>query len=123
MAYSQNQMRQLGKLAATDSKLINIDELFFQYQRLMIQMLEKNIKKTELVNSLGHLLGYFKKIISKQEKEHLLDLIEKYRTQNFPANSIIEIFNYLCSIHSSDYVKDQWLLNPLPKSLLYSKTK
>lgn len=115
-SHSEKHYRELGRIVAKAGNL-NPDELLTIYQEtLMAAMrLKPTIKKH--VNVLQHMMGYFKKQISSDEKQELLDVIEDYRQHHVPLIVPITMMNHYVRKYSDGYLEKQYYLKPHPTEL------
>ena len=68
-------------------------------------------------NVLYHLLGYFKKDLSGDEKQELLDIIDHYRQGDLPLIVPVTLINHYVRKYEQDYLKEQYDLHPHPLEL------
>ena len=69
-------------------------------------------------NVLMHIAGYFKKLISSDEKQELLDVIENYRTGLIPLIVPITLVKHYVRKYTVTYLQKQYYLNPHPMELM-----
>ena len=77
--------------------------------------LKATIKKN--ANVLLHLLGYFKKELSADEKQELLEIIDRYREEVVPLIVPITLVNHYVRKYQQPYLLQQVYLNPHPLEL------
>ncbi|XPV69459.1 MAG: YbgA family protein [Halarcobacter sp.] len=106
----------LGNIVANHEKK-SIDEVLSQYKYSFLEAISKkgNIKKT--YNVLLHIFGYFKKLITKEEKQEILDAIDEFKQEIIPLIAVIKILNIYTKRFNIEYLKTQIFLNPYPKEL------
>jgi uncharacterized protein YbgA (DUF1722 family) len=63
-------------------------------------------------------MGYFKKQLSGDEKEELLELIGRYYKGLVPLIAPIILLNHYVSTYDQPYLKRQYYLNPHPIELM-----
>lgn len=116
MAHSEKHCRAMGRMIALAGTR-DIDELISQYQEnLMAAMrLKPTLKKH--VNVLMHMMGYFKKVISADEKQELLTILEQFRQGLVPLIVPITLMNHYIRKFDEPYLKKQHYLNPHPIEL------
>ena len=116
MAHSEKHCRLMGKMIAQAGKL-DLDELISQYQEsLMAAMrLKPTIKKH--VNVLMHMMGYFKKQISADEKQELLSVLNQFHEGIVPLIVPITLLNHYIRKFNEPYLNSQYYLNPHPLEL------
>jgi len=69
------------------------------------------------INVLQHLMGYFKKQLSGDEKQELLEILDQYRRELVPLIVPITLINHYVRKYDQDYLKQQTYLNPHPLEL------
>ena len=108
--------RELGNIVANRSGLL-FEALLGQYELGFKTAISRKSSIKRNRNVLDHLAGFFKKELSKSEKETLHDQIHDY------ANKIIPIIVPLSTIHlyarkyDTKYLLEQRFLDPYPKTL------
>lgn len=117
MAHSPKHLSQMGKLVAK-GKEITKDKLIDDYQSNLMEALSLKATVKKNVNVLHHITGYFKKIITGDEKAELLDLIEGYHQQTAPLIVPLTLTNHYIRKYSIAYLQDQTYLEPHPAELL-----
>ena len=73
----------MGKLVAT-GKALNKEELKTRYGVLFMEALAYKSTPKKNTDVLLHMMGFFKKILSREEKEDILNTIEDYRKGFLP---------------------------------------
>jgi len=116
MAHNINTYRELGRMVAR-AKEYHPDELANEYiDKLMTALkLSSTIKKN--VNVLHHVMGYFKKELSKDEKQELLEIIKNYSDSLVPIIVPITLLNHYVRKYHQAYLEEQVYLNPHPMEL------
>ena len=69
LSHSQKHYRLMGKLVA-DGKKMPIRELYDRYQAQLMEALKLKTTIRKNINVLQHLMGYFKKQLSSDEKQN-----------------------------------------------------
>ena len=116
LAHSQKHYRQLGKLVAR-GKEMSIEELYGEYFEVLMQALKLKTTVRKQVNVLNHVLGYFKKQLSSDEKQEAVELIEKYKEGQVPLIVPITLLNHYVRKYEQEYLQQQWYLKPHPGEL------
>lgn len=115
-SHSEKHYRELGRIVAKAGTLDAKDLLTTYQENLMAAMrLKPTIKKH--VNVLMHMMGYFKKQISSDEKQELLEVIESYRQHHVPLIVPITLMNHYVRKHKDSYLEKQYYLQPHPTEL------
>jgi uncharacterized protein YbgA (DUF1722 family) len=68
-------------------------------------------------NVLHHVMGYFKKNLSTDEKQELLEVIDEYRRGLIPLIVPVTLMNHYVRKYDESYLKEQTYLNPYPLEL------
>ena len=116
LSHSQHHYRLMGKLVA-QGKTTPLDALYSQYEILLMEALRLKTSNKKNVNVLLHLLGYFKKQLSGDEKQELLELIEAYRKDHLPLIVPVTVINHYVRKYRQPYLSIQTYLSPHPLAL------
>ncbi|HBI16343.1 MAG TPA: DUF1722 domain-containing protein [Desulfobulbaceae bacterium] len=116
MAHSITHYRTLGTLVAQAKKIPRV-ELVSRYESGLMQALRLKATVKKHANVLQHMLGYFKTVLSAEEKQELLDLIENYRKGYYPLIVPITLINHYVRKYNEKYLARQHYLNPHPTEL------
>jgi uncharacterized protein YbgA (DUF1722 family)/uncharacterized protein YbbK (DUF523 family) len=116
LSHSQKHSRVLGKLVA-EAKSVSPKLLYPQYQTLFMEalMFKATVKKN--INVLQHMMGYFKKQLSADEKQELLETLDRYREGFIPLIVPITLIRHYVRKYDQSYLKQQVYLNPHPVEL------
>jgi len=117
LAHSPNHYRQLGKLVA-DIKNIPVNQFRDDYSRLFMNGLQAKSTVKKNVNVLHHILGHLKKVLSAEEKQAILSVIEDYHNSLVPLVVPITLLHHYVNMHRIEYVQRQVYLAPHPKELM-----
>jgi uncharacterized protein YbgA (DUF1722 family) len=116
LSHSPNHYRAMGRLVAK-AKETKIGELYETYQTLLMEALRLKTTTKKNVNVLQHLMGCFKKQLSADEKQELLELIDHYRQAYVPLVVPITLVNHYVRKYDQPYLKQQFYLHPHPIEL------
>lgn len=116
LSHSPELYRQMGKLVAQAGKLPPA-ELAAQYQQLLMKAMRLHASVRKQVNVLHHLLGYFKRQLSADEKQEVLELIEHYRRGAVPLVVPVTLLNHFVRKYREPYLAAQHYLQPHPVEL------
>jgi uncharacterized protein YbgA (DUF1722 family)/uncharacterized protein YbbK (DUF523 family) len=108
--------RAMGKLVA-QGKQIPLGTLYERYQTLLLQALQMRTTAKKNANVLEHMLGYFKEQLSPDEKQEMLEVINRYRKSLFPLIVPLTLMNHYVRKYDQPYLKGQSYLNPHPVEL------
>ena len=62
-------------------------------------------------------MGYFKKQLSSDEKQEILEIFDRYRNGYIPLIVPITLINHFVRKYDNTYLKEQYYLNPHPVEL------
>jgi uncharacterized protein YbgA (DUF1722 family)/uncharacterized protein YbbK (DUF523 family) len=116
MAHSDKAMREMGRLLAQAPRT-GIDGAAAAYERLLLGTLRLMGTVSKHINVLHHMLGYFKALLTTDEKQEMLDLIEDYRRELVPLIVPVTLFNHYARKYKVATLVDQAYLNPHPLEL------
>ena len=116
MAHSPKHYREMGKLVA-DGKKLNVSVLYDRYEGMLTDALGLRATVSKHTNVLMHVMGYFKKQLSGDEKQEVLDLIGNYRSGHLPLIVPVTLLNHFVRKYSQPYLSIQTYLNPHPLDL------
>ncbi|MBS3779268.1 MAG: YbgA family protein, partial [Desulfovermiculus sp.] len=108
--------RELGKLVAA-GKQQPLDELFDTYLHKLHYGLRLHTTTKKNVNVLHHLMGYFKKDLTADEKQELLEIIDEYKAGYVPLIVPITMINHYVRKYGQPYLHTQYYLKPHPLEL------
>ncbi len=116
LSHSTEIYRQMGKLVATAGK-VPVEELFCEYEALLMKGMRMLSTVSKQVNVLQHLLGYFKKQLSADEKQEVLEQIDHYRQGLLPLIVPMTLINHYVRKYDQPYLREQVYLAPHPVEL------
>ena len=116
LSHSQKHSRILGKLVAA-AKSISPKQLYPQYQALFLEALKLKTTVKKNINVLQHMMGYFKKQLSADEKQELLETFDQYREGYIPLIVPLTLIKHYVRKYDQPYLKQQVYLNPHPVEL------
>lgn len=116
MAHSQKHYREMGRFVAT-GKQIKPADLYSSYEALLFKALALKATVSKNTNVLMHVLGYFKKLLSADEKQEVLELTRNYRNGHLPLIVPTTLMNHYVRKYHQPYLAQQTYLNPHPLEL------
>jgi len=116
MAHSPTDYITLGQMLADAGKSEpkELGERYFA--GLMTALTQLATRKTH-TNVLMHLQGYLKKVLSADEKQELVKVIEQYRINQVPLIVPITLLKHHFANHPDPYISRQAYLQPYPENL------
>jgi uncharacterized protein YbgA (DUF1722 family)/uncharacterized protein YbbK (DUF523 family) len=115
MAHSPNHYRMMGKLVADAS--LPPEEKYRRYETLLGEAMKLKTTVKKNINVLQHILGYFKKNLSADEKQEILEYLGHYRDGHVPLIVPITLLNHFVRKYDQPYLKQQHYLHPHPIEL------
>jgi uncharacterized protein YbgA (DUF1722 family)/uncharacterized protein YbbK (DUF523 family) len=116
MAHSPKHLQQMGRLVAHAKKLSTKD-LIIEYEKLLMETMALKPSTAKHTNVLQHVMGYFKKTLSADEKQELLEVIDEYRMGLIPLIVPVTLLSHYMRKFNEPYLKEQTYLSPHPLEL------
>jgi uncharacterized protein YbgA (DUF1722 family)/uncharacterized protein YbbK (DUF523 family) len=116
LSHSQKHYRLMGQLVANAQKM-PLKELYDQYEQELLAALALKTTLRKNNNVLQHLMGYFKKQLTPDEKQELLEVFEQYNREYVPLLVPLTLINHYVRKYDQPYLKTQTYLNPHPLEL------
>ncbi len=116
LAHSPQHYRKMGKLVA-GGKSVPPVTLFSQYEAFLVEALRLKATASKNTNVLEHTLGYFKKQLTPDEKQEMLEIIQQYRSGHVPLVVPVTLINHYVRKYGEPYLSRQVYLNPHPIEL------
>ena len=115
-SHSENHYRLMGKMVA-GAKSMSPAALFDRYEEILIDALRLKSTVAKHTNVMMHMLGYFKKDLTGDEKQEMLEIIKAYRGELLPLVVPLNLFSHYVRKYDQPYLKQQTYLNPHPTAL------
>ncbi|MEJ5359252.1 MAG: DUF523 and DUF1722 domain-containing protein [Desulfobacterales bacterium] len=116
LSHSPAVARAMGKLVA-EGKRQPPAELYRDYEKLLMEALRTRTTVRKNLNVLQHILGYFKRQLTADEKQELLEVFDRYRREYLPLIVPVTLLNHYVRKYDQPYLRDQVYLNPHPIAL------
>jgi uncharacterized protein YbgA (DUF1722 family)/uncharacterized protein YbbK (DUF523 family) len=116
LSHSPKHLSEMGRLVAR-AKEIPHSKLYSGYERLFLEALELKATVKKHMNVLQHIQGYFKKVLTGDEKKEISETLEAYRQGYVPLMVPITLLKHYVRKYDEPYLKEQWYLNPHPLEL------
>ncbi|MCU0572345.1 MAG: DUF523 and DUF1722 domain-containing protein [Syntrophobacteraceae bacterium] len=116
LAHSPKHGSMMGKLVAA-AKQTPRDELFDRYQALLMDGVRLRATLRKNTNVLQHLMGYFKRDLTADEKQELLEVIDHFRMGYVPLIVPVTLICHYVRKYDQPYLKQQVYLSPHPVEL------
>jgi uncharacterized protein YbgA (DUF1722 family) len=117
MAHSPEIYRTMGTLVAHGRELPE-QELLCRYEEQFMKGLALHATTKKNTNVLHHIMGYFKKQLSHDEKAELLEVIGQYHDHLVPLVVPLTLLRHYVVKYDQQYLKGQIYLSPHPAELM-----
>lgn len=117
MAFHPGKLKELGRIVANVSHH-SINEVISEYERVLCDLLSRPYSLGANVNVFYHIMGYFKKVVSREEKTYFLTMLEQFQQGKVPKVSILTMLYAWAIRFEQDYLLKQTFFHPYPDSLL-----
>lgn len=116
-AYDQNAKNKLGAIVANHAGH-DYRQVWQQYSRQLAILLDKMPSKGNYINAFQHIFGYFSKQLSAAERNFVLDLMAKYKTDQVGRAAITSVLKGYVIQYEIPYLLDQTIFQPFPEELV-----
>jgi uncharacterized protein YbgA (DUF1722 family)/uncharacterized protein YbbK (DUF523 family) len=116
MSHNVEHYRTMGKLVA-EAKKRSLVVLYDDYQKLLMAALRLKTTVKKNYSVLQHMMGYFKKNLTGDEKQELLEVFDHYRKGHVPLIVPVTLINHYVRKYDKTYLKQQHYLHPHPVEL------
>ena len=116
LSHSPKHNQLMGKLVA-EAKHVTPGRLYREYETLFVAALRVKTTVKKNTNVLQHMMGYFKKELSPDEKQELIEVIDGYHEGLAPLIVPITLLRHYVRKYDQPYLKEQVYLNPHPVEL------
>jgi uncharacterized protein YbgA (DUF1722 family) len=117
LAHSEPHYRKLRRIVA-EAKQSPIAAAYEQYSQLFMEALARHATAKKHGNVLEHMMGYFSKELSKEERKELLELMNDFRQRLIPLVVPLTLFRHYVKKYRVTYLENQIYLQPSPKELM-----
>lgn len=116
LSHSPKHLRELGRVVANPGE-IQGQESWERYENSLMEALSLRATPSKHANVLQHMLGYFKRELSSDEKQEMLELIEALRRGLVPLIVPVTLMSHYVRKYGQSYLKEQVYLAPHPLEL------
>ena len=116
MAHSPKHLKQMGAMTA-QGKGMGCSLLYLEYEKLLLEALRLKTTIKKHYNVMLHMLGYFRKDLSADEKQELLEVMGHYKERLVPLVVPLTLFRHYVRKYDQPYLEQQSYLNPHPVEL------
>ncbi len=116
LSHSEKFYRMMGQMVAK-AKQMPVEKVYEEYERMLLEALRLKTTLAKNINVLHHMMGYFKKDLSHDEKQELLGILDEYRKGDIPLIVPVTIMRHYVRKYKEPYLMEQTYLNPHPAEL------
>lgn len=110
LAHSPKHVTILGRYIASSKGYVGkLNDVYIETMMEGLSLLATTKKHT---NVLSHIMGYFKKQLTADEKQELIEIIENYHKGSIPLIVPVTMLNHYVRKYNETYLKKQVYLNP-----------
>jgi uncharacterized protein YbgA (DUF1722 family)/uncharacterized protein YbbK (DUF523 family) len=117
LSHSTKHYTILGRLVA-NAKKYKTDEIQRDYLKHLMEGLRLTATIRKNTNVLQHMMGYFKNRLTADEKQELIETIDKYHQGFVPLIVPITLLIHYVRKFDGPYLRGQYYLNPHPAELM-----
>lgn len=117
LAHSDRHYRHLGRVVAA-AKQKPLRDAYNEYGRFLMDGLAVHATAKKHANVLDHMMGYFTKDLSTEERKELVELIGDFRRQLVPLIVPVTLTRHYVTKYAVNYLLQQVYLDPSPKELM-----
>ena len=117
LSHGRKGYTEMGRLVAR-AKELPTAELFDRYRRLLMEALSAKPTPKKCSDVLFHMVGHFRQMLTRDEKEELLEVVERYRERRIPLIVPLTLFRHYVRKYRVDYLARQVFLDPHPAELM-----
>jgi uncharacterized protein YbgA (DUF1722 family) len=117
LSHDRKRYSEMGRLVAAAKELTPSD-LYDQYRNLLMEALSAKPTVKKSADVLLHMMGHFKKVLSADEKQELLEVITRYREKLIPLIVPVTLIGHYVRKYRVSYLERQVFLTPHPVELM-----
>ncbi|MDR9436956.1 MAG: DUF523 and DUF1722 domain-containing protein [Thiohalophilus sp.] len=117
LAHDEPAYRRLGRLVA-DAGKEHLHSLAGSYIDILMQALKIPATRKRHTNVLMHVMGYLKNSLDGDDKQELLEVLDKYRLGQVPLIVPITLLKHHLRKYPQPYIDQQYYMNPYPEELM-----
>jgi len=117
LAHNETTYRELGRLVG-DAGNADMAQLAGKYFALLMQALREPATRKKHTNVLMHIMGYVKDSLDADDKQELLEVLERYRIGQVPLIVPLTLLKHYLRKHPDPYIEQQVYLSPHPEELM-----
>jgi uncharacterized protein YbgA (DUF1722 family)/uncharacterized protein YbbK (DUF523 family) len=117
LAHGRTRYAEMGALVAR-AKELPLEELYGRYLRLLMEALRLRTTPAKCADVLLHMMGHFRRHLASDEKQELLEVIDRHRNRLVPLVVPLTLIRHYVRKYGVPYLERQVFLNPHPVELM-----
>ena len=117
LAHDEVEYRKLGPLIASINKG-NINDIADEYLIRVMNCLKAKASRKRHTNVLMHVMGYLKSKITRDDKQELIEVLDKYRLGQVPLIVPVTLMKHHLRKYPNEYISKQYYMDPYPEELM-----
>lgn len=117
LAHDRKRYTDMGLLVAA-AKGLSPSVLYDRYQSLLMESLSAKPTVKKSADVLLHMMGHFKTVLTADEKQELLEVIDRYRKKLIPIIVPVTLVGHYVRKYRVSYLERQVFLHPHPVELM-----
>ena len=89
-----------------------------EYLIRVMTCLKAKASRKRHTNVLMHVMGYLKSKITSDDKQELIEVLDKYRLGKVPLIVPITLMKHHLRRYPDDYINQQYYMDPYPEELM-----
>jgi uncharacterized protein YbgA (DUF1722 family)/uncharacterized protein YbbK (DUF523 family) len=116
LSHNEKNYRIMGRMVAK-AKDAPPDKIFQEYEQMLLETLRFKTTPSKNINVMQHMMGYFKKDLSSDEKQEILEMFGDYKKGNIPLIVPVTLIKHYVRKFREPYLAGQTFLDPHPFEL------
>jgi uncharacterized protein YbgA (DUF1722 family)/uncharacterized protein YbbK (DUF523 family) len=117
LAHDEVEFRKLGPLIANVDKN-TLDQVADEYLLRMMTSLKARSSRKRHTNVLMHVMGYLKNKIDSDDKQEMIEVMDKYRHGKVPLIVPVTLMKHHLRRFPDEYISSQYYMAPYPEELM-----
>lgn len=110
MTYDALNLKKLGRIVANKDRL-PYEEVFISYKQELEKMLQKEPTRSNQINTYEHIYGYFKNILTKEEKNQFFERLLEFKESNISQKEVLGLLREYIDRFDEPYLKTQTIFD------------
>jgi len=117
LSHDRRHYEEMGRLVA-GAKTLPIGTLYRKYEELFMASLAHKATPKKCTDVLLHMMGYFREMLSTDEKQEMIEVIDQYRFRLVPLVVPVTLLRHYVRKYKVAYLARQVFLHPHPVELM-----